>query len=98
MSYRVWSALIITHWESRTQVSCRSCGRKAQLGDALFSLVLGWWGFPWGLIFTPVQIARNIGAALSHSSDAGPSPKLENAVRVMLGSQAVSRTAATPKA
>ena len=26
----------------------------------LFSGVFGWWGFPWGLVMTPVQLARNL--------------------------------------
>ena len=60
MSYRVWSALVVTSWSSRPHLSCRSCGVKSQLEDAAFSLVLGWWGFPWGLIATPIQVGRNL--------------------------------------
>lgn len=26
----------------------------------LLSLVLGWWGFPWGLIYTPMAIIQNL--------------------------------------
>src|SRR5438477_6863991 len=59
-SYQVWSALLLTSWKSRPQISCRSCGIRSQLGDAAFCLVLGWWGFPWGLILTPIQICRNL--------------------------------------
>ena len=88
-SYRVWSALILTKWQSFQHVACRSCGMKAQLGDTLFSLALGWWGFPWGLVMTPVQVARNIGAMLKNPSESGPSPRLENAVRVSLASSAM---------
>src|SRR5262245_24406322 len=54
-SYRVWSALIVTQWQSFQHIACRSCGVKAQIGDGLLSLLLGWWGFPWGLVMTPVQ-------------------------------------------
>lgn len=95
-SYRVWSALVLTRWQSSPQISCRSCGVKAQLGDALFSLVLGWWGIPWGLILTPVQIVRNLAGAMKNESETGPSPKLENAVRISLAASAVNRPQAPP--
>jgi hypothetical protein len=26
----------------------------------LLSLLLGWWGFPWGLIYTPAALAKNL--------------------------------------
>ena len=47
------------------QISCRRCGLKSQAAGAAFPLVLGWWGFPWGLVVTPVQIGRNIGGMTS---------------------------------
>ena len=56
----VWSALVLTRWGSRSQVSCRWCGIKSQVLGIAQSAVLGWWGFPWGFIFTPVQIIRNV--------------------------------------
>lgn len=33
----------------------------ASLPYTLLSLVLGWWGFPWGLIYTPMAIIQNLG-------------------------------------
>ena len=27
----------------------------------LLSLVLGWWGFPWGFIYTPATLITNLG-------------------------------------
>jgi hypothetical protein len=91
-SYRVWSALLMTRWSSRQHVSCRSCGVKAQLGDTLFSLVLGWWGFPWGLIMTPVQVSRNLAGMFRGSSENGPSPELEKAVRITMAGNAIHRS------
>src|SRR5262252_4770125 len=58
--HEVWSALFLTRWSTKGQVSCRSCAVKRQLGGIAFSFFFGWWGFPWGLILTPVQIIRNI--------------------------------------
>src|ERR1051326_9155054 len=59
-TYEVWSALVLTRWTTQAHVSCKSFATKKQLGSAALSLVLGWWGFPWGLILTPVQVTRNI--------------------------------------
>lgn len=86
-SYRVWSAVLLTQWSNKPQVSCRKCGVKAQLGNTAFSAVLGWWGFPWGLILTPVQVVRNLWAIVSPPDAAHPSAKLENQVRLNLAAQ-----------
>lgn len=83
-SYRVWSAILLTSWRNQPQISCRSCGVKAQIGNAVFSLVLGWWGFPWGLMMTPVQIVRNVVALFSRSDATAPSDKLERLVSMNL--------------
>jgi hypothetical protein len=54
--HKLWSALVLTRWTTTPKVCCRSCAARSQLGGVVFSLVLGWWGFPWGLVLTPVQI------------------------------------------
>jgi hypothetical protein len=59
-SHTVWSLLVLTSWQSRSKVCCRKCGIKRQLGGAALSFFCGWWGFPWGLVVTPIQIGRNI--------------------------------------
>ena len=69
------------------KVCCRSCGIKSQIGNTIFSLVLGWWGFPWGFIMTPVQIGRNIIGIVKGPDDSKPSDKLENLVRISIASQ-----------
>jgi hypothetical protein len=89
ISHRVWSILVMTSWSSRPQVCCNSCGVKSKLGDTLFSLVLGWWGFPWGMIFTPVQVTRNLIGLASTSSSGRPSEKLRNIVGVQLAAALV---------
>jgi hypothetical protein len=81
-AYQVWSALIVTHWQSSPQISCKRCGVKRQLGNAAVSLLFGWWGFPWGLIMTPVQVGRNIYGALRHGTSEGPSENLERVVSI----------------
>jgi hypothetical protein len=71
ISYKVYSILVLTRWSSHPILACQSCGRKQQLKHALLSLVTGWWGFPFGLILTPVQVIRNIGGMIGIT---GPDP------------------------
>lgn len=85
--YRVWSALLLTSWKSLPHVCCRSCGIKSQALDALFSLVLGWWAFPWGFVVTPIQVGRNVVAMLRTPDPLTPSAQLETCVRVALAGQ-----------
>jgi hypothetical protein len=93
-SYLVYSMLIITRWSSQLQLSCRSCGVKEQLSKAGICLVAGWWGFPWGLIFTPIQIGRNLIGVFSPPDPAHPSWKLEKMIRVHIGNQILAQNQA----
>ena len=88
-SYLVWSALVLTTWKSSPQVCCRGCGIKAKVWDTVLSGVFGWWGFPWGLVFTPVQIGRNIWGLLSSPDPTTPSDQLVKNVRLGLAAHAV---------
>lgn len=87
--HRVWSALFLTQWSSSPQVCCRSCGTRGQVGGMLFSLALGWWGFPWGLVLTPVQVARNIADIFAGPDPSRPSNDLRKLVQVTLGLQMI---------
>jgi len=86
-AHRIYSALVYTSWSSIPNVSCRSCGLKSQIGNAVFSLALGWWGFPWGIIMTPIQVGRNIIGMMTGPDESRPSDKLENLVRISIASQ-----------
>jgi hypothetical protein len=90
--YQVWSALILTRWSSSQKVCCRSCGIKSQIGGILFSGALGWWGFPWGLIFTPVQIIRNVIGICSGPDTSRPSADLRRIVQMKLGAELLNST------
>lgn len=96
--YEVWSAFVITRWTTSSQVSCHGCARKRQLGGIAFSLALGWWGFPWGLVLTPVQVTRNIIGMCGGPGVARPSENLRNFVLVSMGTQmiAAQKSAAVP--
>ena len=86
-SYRVWSAFVITSWKNIPQVSCRRCGTKSQLQSLGFSLLFGWWGLPWGLVMTPVQVGRNLVGLLRSHDPYHPSPDLERIARIQLVTQ-----------
>jgi hypothetical protein len=88
--HEVWSALVLTRWTSKAQISCRSCATKRQLGGVGFSLLFGWWGFPWGLVLTPVQITRNIAGLVRGPDASAPSPELRKLILVNLGAQTVA--------
>jgi hypothetical protein len=95
MGHQVWSALVMTSWKSMPRLSCRSCGIKHQASALVFSLVAGWWGFPWGLVMTPVQVGRNLFGMLKGPDPVRPSPQLEKIVRMHIGQSAL---AAQPQA
>lgn len=88
-SYRAWSALVLTSWSSRPSVCCQSCGKKRKIVDAIFSVLLGWWGLPWGLLITPLQVGRNIIGFFRSPDPATPSPALEKILRLQLAASAM---------
>lgn len=89
-SHRVWSAIVMTSWGSRPQISCRRCGTRAQIREGVLSLLLGWWALPWGPIITPVQVFRNVSGALRTIDTARPSATLERLVRLRLAAGVVA--------
>ena len=86
-AHSVWSALVITTYKSAPRVSCVRCGKKSQLIATVSSLFLGWWGFPWGLIMTPVQITRNVVGLARSKPSMRPSPQLGRIVRLQMAAE-----------
>lgn len=41
----------------------------ASLPYTLLSFFLGWWGFPWGLIYTPMAIIQNLSGGKDLTAD-----------------------------
>lgn len=89
-AHKIWSLVFMSSWSSRPQVSCRACGLKSQLYGTLSSLLIGWWGIPWGIIMTPVQICKNLFAMLRPHEAMTPSEQLEKLVRLNLATNAVA--------
>ncbi len=88
-SHQIWSLILMSSWKSEPRISCRACGFRKQLGGLVFSLIAGWWGFPWGLVMTPVQVGRNVVAMVRPPDTMQPSPALEQHVRLVLAEQAL---------
>jgi hypothetical protein len=93
--HRVHSLVLMTQWSTRRNVCCRRCGRREQLLSTLYCATLGWWGFPWGLLVTPVQIARNV-AALCKSDSAQPSARFEQVVRRQIARRYLEAQSSAP--
>jgi hypothetical protein len=96
-SHQVWSALVMTRWSSKPRICCRSCATKRQIAGAASSLIVGWWGVPWGVILTPVQIGRNIVGIFAGPDKSAPSPALRKAVLVLLGRKVAAAQQAAAK-
>jgi hypothetical protein len=47
---------------------CQSCSVKAGVPYTLGTLLLGWWGIPWGPIYTVQAIAKNFSGGIVLSS------------------------------
>lgn len=77
-AYWVWSALFLTRWGADPKIECAPCARPRRVEKLLFSLLVGWWGFPFGFILTPVQVIRNLIAI--YSKDSGPSAEFKKIV------------------
>ena len=94
-THTVWSALVMTQWKSTPVVCCTSCGTKLKLRAIATSGLFGWWGFPWGLLVTPVQIIRNAGGLFKTADRDLPSADLLQMVRRDLAEQLAREDAAT---
>lgn len=92
-SYSVWSILVLTSWRSTPQICCKKCGIKAKVRDGFVSLLIGWWGVPWGIILTPVQVVRNFAGIFYSPDPSKPSKTLETMVGLDLAAKVVQAQA-----
>lgn len=97
-SYWACSGLFVTKWNDIPVLCCRRCGRRSQVGAIFYSLALGWWGLPWGIIVTPMQIWKNVKAILHPPDKRRPSPELEKLVRVGMATRKPIDPGKTPQA
>ncbi|OGV45902.1 MAG: hypothetical protein A2X46_06920 [Lentisphaerae bacterium GWF2_57_35] len=58
--------------------------------EKLLCLFFGWWGFPWGLIMTPIQLGRNVFGLFTSPDPTRPSAALTSIVRANLAAAYVA--------
>jgi len=95
-SYRALSAIVITRWSSHPIVACKRCGAMAQLRDLGVSLLFGWWGFPWGLFVTPMQIGKNIRGMVRKADPVQPTQALYKLIGSAMATQALAALPVSP--
>jgi len=83
-SHSIYSLLLYSSWNSKTQISCRFCGLKSQIISSITSFLFGWWGFPWGMIYTPIQLIKNLDGIFLPSESTKPSIQLRNQIKLRL--------------
>ncbi len=90
-AHKIASFVFFSSWSSKQQISCRRCGRKSQFYGTIYSLLAGWWGIPWGIFMTPVQIFKNVTAMLKPYKLSSPSVQLEQMVRLRLAEKSLEQ-------
>lgn len=57
--WRVYSFIVGTIKRPVQGIFCADCARREALKSSAISAIAGWWGVPWGPIYTVLSIARN---------------------------------------
>ncbi|WP_282037323.1 hypothetical protein [Saccharicrinis aurantiacus] len=52
----VKSFIIFTNYKKTPIISCQECANKKRKSALTSTIILGWWGIPWGIIRTPQTI------------------------------------------
>jgi hypothetical protein len=91
-SFRVLSVILLTRWNTQNHFVCRACARSEQLKSLGYSALLGWWGFPFGLIVTPIQIIRNMIGLSGGPDPQQPSARLSNVLKLNLARQVAAES------
>jgi hypothetical protein len=90
-AHTIWSAVVLTSWQSTRLFACRACATKQQALAALKSLLLGWWGIPWGVLGTPITLGRNLYAMATHRNLRAPSAALLQQARVVIAARMIEQ-------
>ncbi|MBB3966928.1 J domain-containing protein [Rhizobium metallidurans] len=70
--FRVYSFVVMTTRRPIQGIFCASCAKKEGLKSSIITLVTGWWGAPWGPIYSIGSILSNgFGGKHERSSDEG---------------------------
>lgn len=58
--YEVKSFIFLTTRKPIQGIFCSGCAEKKVFRATAITWMLGWWGFPWGFIYTPHAIIKNL--------------------------------------
>lgn len=58
--YRVLSVIAFSQRRVTQGIFCSECGRKAAYRASVFTWALGWWGIPWGPLWSIAALLRNM--------------------------------------
>jgi DnaJ-domain-containing protein 1 len=58
--YNVKSFLVVTIRTPVQGIFCRSCADEKAFRSTVITWLLGWWGFPWGLVYSTHAIINNL--------------------------------------
>jgi hypothetical protein len=83
-SYTALSIFVLTTWKAKPRLSCARCGKKSIFRDIAFTSVFGWWGLPFGLILTPVQLINGFRSLGKLPKAARPSAELQEIVKLQI--------------
>ncbi|MES2038319.1 MAG: hypothetical protein V4495_10795 [Pseudomonadota bacterium] len=92
-SYIATSIIFMSNQETKTRLCCVPCGRKENRGGLLVSFFIGWWGIPWGPIFTIAALFGNLKAMFEMTSDEEPSDELMKLTKNQLAVSALEKSA-----
>lgn len=59
LASKVMSFLVLTTWKKQFAIACPACLDKLNRDASTTSALLGWWGFPWGVVRTVQALIAN---------------------------------------
>jgi len=59
LTSKVMSFLVVTTWKKQLTIACPTCLDKLNRDASTSTALLGWWGFPWGVIRTIQALIAN---------------------------------------
>ena len=88
-SYRVISVVLVTQYATHVNVGCARCGRKVIAKNLAITFLAGWWGFPSGLLLTPIYLVMGT-VSLFKAGARTPSARLRSVVATQLARERLS--------
>ncbi|MBC3917698.1 hypothetical protein H8L32_09460 [Undibacterium sp. CY18W] len=90
-AYTAMSFIVVSNQKTKTRLCCVQCGRKENIESMLVSFFIGWWGIPWGPIFTIAALFENLKAMFEMTAIEEPSDELLKAARYQLAVNALEK-------